>query len=242
LKTEDDENASVEPRREGAALGAARHRYERILHEIRERIILLDYPPGMRLNETELAGEFGVSRTPIRRVLGRLEYEGFIRIRQGSGNYVTRIKWDDLVDAYVFRMRLAELIGDLSPGEIDAGVLARLEEIQAEVHDYGYDLDPRAYRRLNGAFQDEFMKLIGNRELRSNIHRLYVLTQRHWHEWQPWMDWRFEIECFHWQVDDIIRSLKFGDLRGAGLVWRNVIAAMLARLTECRKARERSEA
>ena len=51
----------------------ARDRFERLHAELRDRICLLEYAPGTRLSEEALAAEFGVSRTPLRRVLGRLE-------------------------------------------------------------------------------------------------------------------------------------------------------------------------
>ncbi|MDO7654393.1 MAG: winged helix-turn-helix domain-containing protein, partial [Paracoccaceae bacterium] len=54
-------------------------------HEIRSRISVLDYPPGMRLSEVELAEEFGTSRTPLRRVLARLEDEGLVKPMHGVG-------------------------------------------------------------------------------------------------------------------------------------------------------------
>ncbi|MEZ5475956.1 MAG: GntR family transcriptional regulator [Thiolinea sp.] len=46
---------------------------------MRRRICLLDYPPNTRLREEDLASEFGVSRTPLRRVLGHLESEGLVK-------------------------------------------------------------------------------------------------------------------------------------------------------------------
>ena len=53
-------------------LTLARERFERIYNTIRDRICLIEYEPGARLGEEELAREFGVSRTPVRRVLARL--------------------------------------------------------------------------------------------------------------------------------------------------------------------------
>ncbi|MBV9219252.1 MAG: GntR family transcriptional regulator, partial [Methylobacteriaceae bacterium] len=54
----------------------SRERFERLYRTLRDRICLFDYPPGGRLSEEELAKEFSISRTPVRRVLGRLEAEG----------------------------------------------------------------------------------------------------------------------------------------------------------------------
>jgi AraC-like DNA-binding protein len=60
--------AELEPARRPSP---ARERLERIYATIRDRICLLEYQPGERLSEEQLAAEFAVSRTPIRRVLSR---------------------------------------------------------------------------------------------------------------------------------------------------------------------------
>ena len=72
----------------------ARERFERIYKTIRDRICLLEYEPGARLGEEELAREFGVSRTPLRRVLSRLEGEGLLESRHGVGTFVTDVDLD----------------------------------------------------------------------------------------------------------------------------------------------------
>jgi DNA-binding GntR family transcriptional regulator len=59
-------------------------RFQRIYKAIRERICLLEYAPGTVLNEGQLADEFEVSRTPIRNVLQRLNYEGLLKTRNGG--------------------------------------------------------------------------------------------------------------------------------------------------------------
>src|SRR5690606_4509453 len=93
----------------------ARERFDRIYKALRMRICLLDYPPGERLREEDLAEEFGVSRTPIRRVLVKLEAEGLLRSIHGVGTIVTDIDVDELEQVYQLRVELAEMIGKLSP-------------------------------------------------------------------------------------------------------------------------------
>ena len=53
------------------------------------RILIGDIPPGSALQENTLAGEFNVSRTPIREALIRLEADGLVRIVPKQGVYVT---------------------------------------------------------------------------------------------------------------------------------------------------------
>src|SRR5690349_19113786 len=100
---------------EDKPLTIARERFERIYGMIRDRICLVEYVPGVRLAEEDLAKEFGVSRTPIRRVLSRLEAEGLLESRHGVGTFVTTIDFGNLMQLYQFRMELAELIGKLDP-------------------------------------------------------------------------------------------------------------------------------
>ena len=69
---------------------SARERADRIYRILRDRICLLEYAPGSLISEEELAQEFEVSRTPVRRVLGRLESEGLVQSVHGVGVWPSR--------------------------------------------------------------------------------------------------------------------------------------------------------
>ena len=107
-------------------LSMSRERFERIYKTIRDRICLLEYGPGARLAEEELAEEFHVSRTPIRRVLTRLESEGLLESRHGVGTFVTDVDIDALAQVFQLRMELAVLIGKLDPIPRTEADLARM--------------------------------------------------------------------------------------------------------------------
>src|ERR1044072_7016818 len=62
-----------------------------IYEEIRNRICMLRYPPGHLIHENRLAQEFGISRTPVRQALQKLEIEGFVETRSGVGTTVTGV-------------------------------------------------------------------------------------------------------------------------------------------------------
>jgi DNA-binding GntR family transcriptional regulator len=80
---------------------------------LRQRICLLDYPPGTQLSEIALAKEFGTSRTPMRRVLARLEEEGLVQSVHGVGTLVTDADITELEQAYRLRVELTALTGQL---------------------------------------------------------------------------------------------------------------------------------
>src|SRR2546421_12610028 len=109
----------------------SRERFERLYRTIRDRICLFEYPPGGRLSEEELAAEFSVSRTPVRRVLARLEAEGLIEARHGVGHIVTRVELDEVAQIYGLRMELAGLMGRLSPIPRAAADLDRIRALIA---------------------------------------------------------------------------------------------------------------
>ena len=97
------------------SLPTARDRFDRMHKVLRNRICVLDYPPGTRLSEEDLAAEFGTSRTPLRRVLVRLEGEGLLQSVHGVGTFVTDVDIEALEQTYQLRMELAELLGVLGP-------------------------------------------------------------------------------------------------------------------------------
>src|SRR5262249_24871030 len=121
----------------GTAMAAPRKtpaqiRFETIYDAIRRGICLLQYPPGSSLIESDLARQFNVSRTPIRKVLSRLDSEGLIESRHGAGSFFTRFDFDSLRETYQLRMELASLGGQLSPIAPDETLLRNIEALLRE--------------------------------------------------------------------------------------------------------------
>jgi DNA-binding GntR family transcriptional regulator len=73
--------------------------YARIRAAIRDGTL----PPGLRLTETDLAARFGVSRTPVRQALARLESEGLLTHEPRRGLTVTRPDHAQVVELYIMR-------------------------------------------------------------------------------------------------------------------------------------------
>ena len=112
------------------------------IHEtIRDRICLLEYAPGSLLREAALAAEFGVSRTPIREIMQRLTQEGLVESRNGVGTLVKPLDFDEIEDIYEMRLRIAPLIGELSPRPVFASHIARTEALhgRAPAHVTAFD-------------------------------------------------------------------------------------------------------
>ena len=213
----------------------SRGRFDRIYQTLRMRICLLDYAPGERLREEDLADEFGVSRTPIRRVLVKLEAEGLLRSVHGVGTIVTDIEVEQLAQVYELRVELAELVGKLSPVPVDEELVARFREIRERCDQMVRKADPREFARINMEFFHLFNGLTQNVPLRELSERLYYQTTRIWLKaasrlkgYEQLLTNEFVI--FQREVADIAEAVENRDLAAAGHVRRAHIAMSFSRI------------
>src|SRR5437879_13407777 len=72
-------------------LGRDRQAAPQVFERLRGMIISLDLPPGAPLSRAALAGQFGVSSTPIRDALMRLEEEGLVDVFPQYATVVSRV-------------------------------------------------------------------------------------------------------------------------------------------------------
>src|SRR3954449_2778545 len=67
-----------------------------IFNGIREAIVSGRYRPGDRLNESQIAREFGISRIPVREALMQLQEHGLVMNHERRGMFVTRLSEEDV--------------------------------------------------------------------------------------------------------------------------------------------------
>lgn len=84
-------------------------------------------PPGERLMEIPLAEELGVSRTPIREAIRKLEQEGFVVMMPRRGTYVADITLKDITQVFEIRSALEELAAGLAAERITSDEIEELE-------------------------------------------------------------------------------------------------------------------
>lgn len=197
---------------------------------LRERIVLLRYPPGTHLDVGALAREFGVSRTPVRAVLQRLEYEGLVVTRHGVGTRVTDVDCTDLRQATEFRMRLAELIGELSPRPPAPACLERLERARDACRGLDARFDAEGFARIDLEVHDCVCSVIGHPQLLEVYDELYYRTARMWFTLLPRLEWREEVAVFLEDIELLLRALRRNDVRAAGFLVRNALSAVLYRV------------
>lgn len=211
---------------------SARDRFDAVHTELRNRICLLDYPPGMRLSETELAEEMGTSRTPLRRVLARLEDEGLVRSVHGVGTFVTDVDIDDLAQTYRLRIALTELVGQLDPVAPDKHLLLELGTLADQAVELAKAPEPRKFAQLNMAFFQKRLCLTQNGPLRAICERLYLHTARIWLQssFASKLDLQQEARIFAREAEDVMEALSIGDSHAAAMIQRSHLSMSFTRL------------
>ena len=140
-----------------------------VYNELRQRIINGQLKSGERLREVELASQLGVSRTPVREAVKRLESEGFASYVSSRGAVVTELTSEQAVELYAMREILEGAAARFAaqhayPAEIQ--LLDYLLEAQR-----GLGENPEEQAILNRKFHGSIYRMAHNRYL------LAVLTK-----------------------------------------------------------------
>ena len=98
-----------------------------VFHTLRQAILKGEMEPGERLMEIQLAKKLGVSRTPIREAIRKLELEGLVTMIPRRGAEVAGITEKSLRDVLEVRRALEDLAVELAVERMDADDIERLE-------------------------------------------------------------------------------------------------------------------
>lgn len=146
--------------------------YALILHAIDDG----EMRPGDRLVESELAERFGVSRTPVREALQRLETQGLLR-REGRSLIVASLDHGQLADLYAVREQLEGLAARLAARHAAPEEVRVLRRLLAE--DRAMLGDPEALARANRRFHAQIHLASHNKFLMAQldlVHRSMALV------------------------------------------------------------------
>ena len=152
-----------------------------VFNTLRKAILKGELKPGERLMEIHLANKLGVSRTPIREAIRKLELEGLVNIIPNKGAYVTGISDKDVHDIYMIRSMLEGLCVRWATEHITQEQLEELDEIilLSEYHmDKGHsdqlaELDGRFHQILYEASQSRILD-----HVLSDFHKYVQLARR----------------------------------------------------------------
>ncbi|MEV5608617.1 GntR family transcriptional regulator [Streptomyces sp. NPDC052225] len=138
---------------------------QRVYETLLDLIITRTLPPGAHLVETELAGELGVSRQPVREALQRLSTEGWVDLRPAQGAFVHEPTEEEADQLLSVRTLLETEAVRLATARVDAAALHALEELCAQGERAVAADDVEAAVVLNARLHGTVMELAGNAAL-----------------------------------------------------------------------------
>lgn len=186
---------------------------------LRDELDKGELQPGSVIRQDEIARKLGVSRTPLREALLRLEQEGFVVIKPRSGITVRRLTEKDIRNLY-------QMIGALEASvlvtESNALTDEKIEKMRRHNEEGRAALtadDFDSYYTANLALHDSYLQLSSNRELVRAVtamkQRLYDFPRKRTFV----KEWELASVDEH---EDIISHLEAGDFAWAAEIVRDV--------------------
>lgn len=135
---------------------------------LKERLINCIYEPGTILNEAQLAADLGLSRTPIREAINRLESDGFVKVLPKKGVYVSDIQLSDVLQIFQTRIEIEPVALKMAAPHLPVEELLQFQKTFT-----GEIADIQNGFRLDTAMHLFIIEHCGNRYIIDMMHRLF---------------------------------------------------------------------
>lgn len=143
-----------------------------VFKTLREAIITGDLKPGERLMEIKLANDLGVSRTPVREAIRKLELEGLVIMNARKGAEVAPINEKDLREVLEIRKSLESLAVQLACKHCTQDELKKIQGINELILKSVRTGDVETTTKLDVDFHEAIYKSTGNDRLIQMLHQL----------------------------------------------------------------------
>ncbi len=149
---------------------------EQLFEQIKELILTNVYRPGQIIQIEKLAQEFGVSATPIREALIRLEGAGFLNLIPNKGVMIGEIHEKDIRDTWEARRLLEPYAGRLAAMYSLEPQIHRLQANARQILTGPFDFD--LYTKTDIEVHELFYSHMENTLLRETIQRVHQMSMR----------------------------------------------------------------
>ena len=222
-------------------LGVTRIRRVRLVDEatstLRAMILAGKLAPGTRLRQVDLAGRMGISRTPLREALMKLEQEGLITVLPRGGLRVLELDAEGVLELYELREVLDGLAARLAATRIDAAGRAALGGYLAKMEAAVPRHNAHAWFVNHAAFHEQIFHSSGNSRALALVSQVRLSIQR-FHQLLLKTPNRWEVALSEHQ--DIFRAIEAGRPEAAEAAARRHIANARAIVLQVLREREQS--
>lgn len=147
-----------------------------VFDSLREAILDGKLKPGQRLMEVQLADQLGVSRTPVREAIRKLELEGIVVMLPRKGAYVANMSLKDIMEVLEIRSSLEGLAAFLAAERINDEDLANLKRIAKELEQTELNIEDLLKKDVE--FHECIFKATNNKRLHQLINSLWEQVYR----------------------------------------------------------------
>lgn len=149
-----------------------------VFESLREAIIDGRLKPGERVMEVQLAEKLGVSRTPVREAIRKLELEGLLIMVPRKGAYVADVSFKDILEVLEIRASLEGLAASLAARNATEEDINILKIKTQEFSDCVKNEDVRGMIQKDSEFHDIILSSAKNKRLNTIIEGLREQVQR----------------------------------------------------------------
>jgi DNA-binding GntR family transcriptional regulator len=134
---------------------------------LKEKILTKQFPPGMRLVDSQLAEEFGISRTPLRDAIRKLYEEGLATSHAGRGYCVFSPGREDICEIFEIRLMIdvtaaKKLISEVLPHDREAyALIGQFHEL------FSGEVEGEKFTKTDEEFHDKLVQLMGNARIQA---------------------------------------------------------------------------
>lgn len=151
---------------------------EIVFESIREAILDGRLKPGERVMEIQLAEKLGVSRTPVREAIRKLELEGLLIMEPRKGAYVADVSLKDVIDVLEVRSSLEGLAASLAAIRASEEEIELLKEKAVQFKESIEKNDVQGMINKDTEFHEAILQAAKNKKLTSIIESLREQVQR----------------------------------------------------------------
>jgi len=176
--------------------------YQKLKSAIRKRYI----KQGSQLVEVALAKQLGVSRTPVRSAIKRLESEGLVNSIPNKGAFVITPMLREIEETFLVRAQLEKMAARLTAKKItknQLGVLQELIDTEAQVFDKS-NLD--SYFAINDTLHLKIAEFSGNKVLSSYVQELLDRTRIYLILYDPFLKLEYSPTAEHQKIVNVLKT------------------------------------
>ncbi len=151
---------------------------DKVFEALESEILKGELERGETLSENKVSARLGVSRTPVREALQRLEQEGLVKTEPGKGAVVLGISQGDLLDIYEIRIRIEGLAARYAARNITDEQAREMRDVVELQEFFAAKGDSRSLRDLDSKFHSMIYKFCTSRILTDTLNSLHHKIER----------------------------------------------------------------